>query len=156
MRLQPTAMFGIFIGTTRYYRTGPACWPCLHISNCYHGELSPYLLNAPVITLSLAVLLIFIEPEPAENFRVFTQTCHIVNTRRLLDSLSPRNFFPHLVAHGAPSGIAIFALFPALSILGTFPVYELAHRIKRGHRLPRDLCISRPTGHSSYQLAHQF
>src|SRR6218665_215977 len=59
MRLQPTPMFGIFIGTTRCYRTG---WPCPHISNSYHGELSPYLLNAPVVNLSLAVLLIFIEP----------------------------------------------------------------------------------------------
>src|SRR6218665_2908895 len=59
MRLQPTAMFGIFIGTTRCYRTGPAGWPFPHISNCYYGELSPYLLNAPVVTLSLAVLLIF-------------------------------------------------------------------------------------------------
>src|SRR6218665_3047727 len=111
MRLQPTAMFGIFIGTTRCYRTGPAGWPCPPISNYYHGELSPYLLNAPV-TLSLAVLLIFIEPEPAEDFRVFTQTCRIdgiVNTRRFLDSLSPGNFFPHLLAHRAPSGIAIFA-----------------------------------------------
>src|SRR6218665_2731398 len=82
MRLQPTAIFGIFIGTTRCHRTGPAGWPCLHISNCYHGELSPYLLNAPVVTLSHAVLLIVIEPEPAEDFRVFTQTCRIVNTRR--------------------------------------------------------------------------
>src|SRR6218665_2580961 len=62
MRLQPTAMFGIFIGTTRCHRTGSAGWPCPHISNCYHGELSPYLLNVPVVTLSLAVLLIFIEP----------------------------------------------------------------------------------------------
>src|SRR6218665_3913271 len=109
MRLQLTAMFGIFIGTTRCYRTGPAGWPCPHILNCYHGELSPYLLNAPVVTLSLAVLLIFIESEPAEDFRVFTQTSRIVNTRRFLDSLSPGNFFPHLLAHGAPSGIAIFA-----------------------------------------------
>src|SRR6218665_3581945 len=82
MRLQPTAMFGIFIGTTRCYRTGPAGWPCPHISNCYHGEHSTYLLNAPVVTLSLAVLLIFIEPEPTEVFCVFTQTCRIVNTRR--------------------------------------------------------------------------
>src|SRR6218665_2900289 len=79
MRLQPTAMFGIFISTTRCYRTGPAAWPCPHISNCYHGELSPYLLNVPVVTLSLAVLLIFIEPEPAEDFRVFAQTCRIIN-----------------------------------------------------------------------------
>src|SRR6218665_3191816 len=109
MRLQPTAMFGIFIGTTRCYRTGPAGWPCSHISNCYHGELSPYLLNVPVVTLSLAVLLIFIEPEPAEDFRVFTQTCFRFNTRRFSDSLSPGNFFPQLLAHGAPSGIAIFA-----------------------------------------------
>src|SRR6218665_495444 len=100
-------MFGIFIGTTRCYRMGPAGWPCPHISNCYHGELSPYLLNASVVTLSLTVLLIFIEPEPAKDFRVFTQTCRIVSTRRLLDS--PGNFFPHLLAHGAPSGIAIFA-----------------------------------------------
>src|SRR6218665_1934216 len=53
-----------------------------HISNCYHGELSPYLLNAPVVTLSLAVLLIFIELEPAEDFRVFTQSCPIINTPR--------------------------------------------------------------------------
>src|SRR6218665_3384807 len=88
---------------------GTAGWPCPHISNCYHGELSPYLLNVPVVTLSLAVLLIFIEPEPAEDFRVFTQTCRIVNTRRFLDLLSPGNFFPRLLAHGAPSGIAIFA-----------------------------------------------
>src|SRR6218665_1856541 len=111
MRLQLTAMFGIFISTTRCYRTGPAGWPCPHISNYYHGELSPYLPNAPVLTLSLAVLLtcIFIEPEPAEDFRVFTQTRRIVNTRRFLDSFSPGNFFPHLLAHGAPSGIAIFA-----------------------------------------------
>src|SRR6218665_1320549 len=82
MRLQPTAMFGIFIGTTRCYQTGPAGWPFPHISNCYYGELSPYLLNAPVVTLSLAVLLIFIELEPAEDFHVFTQTCRIINTRR--------------------------------------------------------------------------
>src|SRR6218665_1684762 len=47
----------------------------LHISNRCHGELSSYLLNAPVVILSLAVLLIFIETEPAEDFRVFTQTC---------------------------------------------------------------------------------
>src|SRR6218665_293340 len=53
--------------------------------------------------------LFFIEPEPAEDFRVFTQACGIVNTRRFLDSLSPGNFFPYLLAHGAPSGIAIFA-----------------------------------------------
>src|SRR6218665_2758411 len=105
MRLQPTAMFGIFIGTTRCYRTGPAGWPCPHISNGYHGELYPYLLNAPVVTLSLAVLLIFIEPESAEHLRVFTQTCRVVNTLCLLDSLSPGNFFPHLLAHGAASGI---------------------------------------------------
>src|SRR6218665_288951 len=109
MRLQPTAMFCIFIGTTRCYRTGPAGWPCPHISNRYHGELSPYCLNAPVVTFSLAVLLIFIEPEPAEDFRVFTQTCRIVNTRRFVGSLSPRNSFPHFLAHGAPSGIVIFA-----------------------------------------------
>src|SRR6218665_929923 len=62
MRLQPTAMFGIFIGTTRCYRTGPAGWPCPHISNCYHGELSPYLLNVPVVTLSLAVYLFLSNP----------------------------------------------------------------------------------------------
>src|SRR6218665_385802 len=109
MRLHPTARCSIFIGTTRCYRTGPAGWPCPHISNCYHGELSPYLLNTSVVTLSLAVLPIFIEPEPAEDFRVFTQTCRIVNTRRFLDSLYPGNFFPHLLAHGERSGIAIFS-----------------------------------------------
>src|SRR6218665_1315723 len=83
--------------------------PCPHITNTYHGEPSPYLLNAPVVTLSLAVLLVFIEPEPAEDFRIFAQTCRIVNSRRLSHSLSPGNFFPDLLAHGAPSGIAIFA-----------------------------------------------
>src|SRR6218665_3735975 len=56
-----------------------------------HSELDyPYLLHAPVVTLSLAVLLIFIEPEPAEDFRVFTQTCRIVNTRRFR-GISSRN-----------------------------------------------------------------
>src|SRR6218665_2365967 len=109
MRLQPTAMFGIF------YRYHPM------LSNGTRGlalpayfELLPwgtfpYLLNVPVVTLSLAVLLIFIEPEPAEDFRVFTQTCFRFNTRRFSDSLSPGNFFPQLLAHGAPSGIALFA-----------------------------------------------
>src|SRR6218665_193795 len=71
--------------------------PCPHITNTYHGEPSPYLFNAPVVTLSLAVLLVFIEPEPAEDFRVFTQTCRIVNTRRLLHSLSVALCFASLL-----------------------------------------------------------
>src|SRR6218665_1199957 len=41
MQLQPTAMFGIFIGTNRCHRTGPARWPFPHISHRYHGELFP-------------------------------------------------------------------------------------------------------------------
>src|SRR6218665_4003390 len=93
----PPQCLVFFIGTTRCYRTGPAGWTCPHISNCYHGELSPYLLNAPVVNLSLAVLLIFIETEPAEDFREFTQTCRIVNTRRFLVSLSGE-FLPAFVS----------------------------------------------------------
>ena len=87
MRLQPTAMFGIFIGTTRCHRTNPRVGLSRTFRTVTIGELPPYLLNATVVTLSLAVLLIFIELEPAEDFRVFTQTCRIVNTRRFLDSL---------------------------------------------------------------------
>src|SRR6218665_1362463 len=138
MRLQPTAMFGMFIGTTRCYRTGPAGWPCPHISNCYHGELSPYLLIAPVVTLSLAVLLIFfIEPEPAEDFRVSTQTCRIVNTRRFRGISSRICYGPWPQRESRSSRNSRPFKFSV-----TFPVSELAHRIKRGRRLPRDLRIS--------------
>src|SRR6218665_1788408 len=164
MRLQPTTMLGIFIGTTRCHRTGPAGWPCPHISNCYHGELSPYLLNAPVVTLSLAVLLVFIEPESAEDFRVFTQTYRIVNTRRFR-GISSR--ICYRTGHAAESRSSRNSSHFKLSV--TFPVSELAHRIKRGRRLPRDLRISTGilisryldvcqgfTGeHSSHSLAHQ-
>src|SRR6218665_3163903 len=95
MRLQPIAMFDIFIGTTRCYRTGPAGWPCPHISNCYHGELSPYLLSVPVVTLSLAVLLIFIEPgqgnfSPDLHRPVFALTLAVSQTRSLR-GISSRN-----------------------------------------------------------------
>ena len=48
------------------------------------------------ITRRFTYMYYFIEPEPAEDFSLFTQTCRIVNTRRFLDSLSPGNFFPHL------------------------------------------------------------
>src|SRR6218665_2344405 len=112
MRLHPTARCSIFIGTTRCYRTGPAGWPCPHISNCYHGEVSPYLLNASVVTLSLAVLLICYRTRTSGEFpRIYTDLsyCTYCRTRRFLDSLSPGNFFPHLLALGAPSGNAIFA-----------------------------------------------
>src|SRR6218665_383582 len=80
MRLQPTAMFGIFIGTTRCYRTGPAGWPCPHISNCYHGELSLYLLNASVITLSLAVLLIFLSNPNQRRISVYLHRPVVLST----------------------------------------------------------------------------
>src|SRR6218665_4091159 len=50
-------------------------------------------------SLSLAVLLIFIESEPVEDFRVFTQT----SLRLALSG----EFLPAYVVHGASSGIAI-------------------------------------------------
>src|SRR6218665_3948269 len=60
----------------------------------------------------------FIEPEPAEDFREFTQTCRIVNTRRFLDLLSGE-FLPAFVS--APvlanrsSGVTIFPVFSGLA-----------------------------------------
>src|SRR6218665_2185397 len=132
MRLQPTAMFVIFIGTTRCYRTGPAGWPCPHISNCYHGELSPYSLNAPVVILSLAVLLILSNP----NQRRISAYLHRLVV--LLTLAVSGEFLPAFVSSESRSSRDS----SHFQFSVTFPVSQLAHRIKRGRRLHRDLCIS--------------
>src|SRR6218665_1412754 len=51
----------------------------------------------------------FYRTRSGELFPGFTQTCFRFNTHRFSDSLSPGNFFPQLLAYGAPSGVAIFA-----------------------------------------------
>src|SRR6218665_3421314 len=106
----------------------------------------------------------FIEPEPAEDFRVSTQTYRIVNTRRFRE-ISSR--ICYRTGHDAESRSSRNSSHFKFSV--TFPVSELAHRIKRGRRLPRDLRISTGilisryldlcqgfTGElSSHSLAHQ-
>src|SRR6218665_2040578 len=78
----------------------------------------------------------FIEPEPAEDFRVFTHTCRIINTRRFR-GISSRMCYR--TGHAAESRSSRNSSHFKLSV--TFPVSELALRIKRGRGRPRDLFI---------------
>src|SRR6218665_3857460 len=114
MRLQPTAMFGIFIGTTRCYRTGPAGWPCPHISNCYHGELSPYLLNVSVVTLSLAVLLIFLSNPNQRRISAYLHRPVVLLTLAVSGEFLPAIASAPVLANRS-NGVTIFPVFSGLS-----------------------------------------
>src|SRR6218665_236174 len=72
-----------------------------------------------------------------ELFPGFTQTCRIVNTRRFRGISSRICYRTGLAAESRSSRNSSHFNFSV-----TFPVSQLAHRIKRGRRLPRDLCNS--------------
>src|SRR6218665_248935 len=103
----------------RYSRRFPELYVLPIVGQWSTGSPSPSIYRTaptglPVliqtwVTASPTVLLIFIEPEPAEDFREFTKTCRIFNTRRFTDLRISRHH-------------RVFPVYFELTILCSFPI----------------------------------
>src|SRR6218665_2492985 len=82
--------------------------------------------------------------------RIYTDLSYCQHSPFLKLALSGE-FLPAFVKARGTQRNSDLRVISALSILGNFPVYQLAHRIKRGPRLPRDLCLS--PGHFSVPVS---